>query len=145
MRNHARTYGFGVALIEPEVAWAEWGFNMPEQAMRERRDTLDALHPEDVPQALLYGFAQPANVLVEELLVCPCVRSVHDGKLHSRVTGQLWYEPAVAASVGAPDGADRLGMAISDKGNMRGAPSLGRSPRAGLSSRGEGVRPAKPV
>ena len=71
MRNHARTYGFGVALIEPEVAWAEWGFNMPEQAMRERRDSLDALHPEDVAQALLYGFAQPANVLVEELLVCP--------------------------------------------------------------------------
>ena len=39
--------------------------------MRERRRSLDALHPEDVAQALVYSFAQPANVLAEEILVRP--------------------------------------------------------------------------
>ena len=70
-----QTYGFRVALIAPDVAWTEWDFNMSEQAIRERCDSLDVLHPEDVAQALLCGFAQPANVLVEGLLVRP-VRQV---------------------------------------------------------------------
>ena len=39
--------------------------------MRERREKLEALHSEDIAQALVYAFAQPANVNVQELLVMP--------------------------------------------------------------------------
>ncbi len=114
------------ALIEPGAAW-KGGFNVSEQAMRERRESLDVLHPEDVAQVLLYGFAQRAHVLVEELLVRPVRQISPDRKFHSRVTGQLGDDLAVAASAGAPDGTDRLGMA--DRGDMRGWPHLLREAR----------------
>ena len=39
--------------------------------MHERRAKVDALKPEDIAQALVYAFAQPANVNVQELLVVP--------------------------------------------------------------------------
>jgi NADP-dependent 3-hydroxy acid dehydrogenase YdfG len=51
--------------------WTEWGHNVTEQAMRERREKVDALHAEDVAHALVYAFAQPPRVLVEEILVRP--------------------------------------------------------------------------
>ncbi|MES3054128.1 hypothetical protein O6V14_00650 [Sphingomonas faeni] len=40
-------------------------------AMRDRRESLDALTTEDVAQALVYAFAQPPRVLVEEILIRP--------------------------------------------------------------------------
>jgi NADP-dependent 3-hydroxy acid dehydrogenase YdfG len=71
LRKELGPEGIRVALIEPGAVWTEWGFNVPEDAMRERRQSLDALHPEDVAQALVYSFAQPPHVLVEEILVRP--------------------------------------------------------------------------
>ncbi|MFM0642152.1 hypothetical protein PQQ63_36305 [Paraburkholderia metrosideri] len=55
-------------MIEPGAVWTEFGHNIDQQA---RRRELDALMPEDVGQALVYAFAQPARVLVEEILVRP--------------------------------------------------------------------------
>lgn len=42
--------------------------------MKERREKLDALRAEDVAQALVYAFAQPPNVLVEEILLRPVLQ-----------------------------------------------------------------------
>jgi NADP-dependent 3-hydroxy acid dehydrogenase YdfG len=71
IRKELGPEGIRVALIEPGAVWTEWGNNVPEQQMRKRRETLVALHSEDVAQALVYSFAQPENVLVEEILVRP--------------------------------------------------------------------------
>lgn len=71
LRKELGPDGIRVALIEPGAVWTEWGHNVPEAAMRERREALDALHGEDVAQALVYAFAQPPRVLVEEILVRP--------------------------------------------------------------------------
>ncbi|MFA5731900.1 MAG: SDR family oxidoreductase [Acidithiobacillus sp.] len=71
LRKELGPEGIRVALIEPGAVWTEWGFNVPAESMRERRQALDALHPEDVAQALVYSFAQPPHVLVEEILVRP--------------------------------------------------------------------------
>ncbi|WP_232522217.1 SDR family oxidoreductase [Sulfuriferula plumbiphila] len=71
LRKELGPEGIRVALIEPGAVWTEWGHNVPAEVMHERRESLDALHPEDVAQALVYSFAQPANVLVEEILVRP--------------------------------------------------------------------------
>ena len=53
------------------LLWTEFGHNVPEQALRERRASLDALTADDVAQALVYAFAQHPRVLVEEILVRP--------------------------------------------------------------------------
>ncbi len=71
LRKELGPEGIRVALIEPGAVWTEWGFKVPEEAMRQRRQELDALHSEDVAQALVYSFAQPPHVLVEEILVRP--------------------------------------------------------------------------
>lgn len=42
-----------------------------DKAMRERRESLDALTSEDVAPALVYAFARSPRVLVEEILVRP--------------------------------------------------------------------------
>jgi NADP-dependent 3-hydroxy acid dehydrogenase YdfG len=60
-----------VSVIEPGAVWTEFGHNVPEEALRERRASLDALTADDVAQALLYAFAQHPRVLVEEILVRP--------------------------------------------------------------------------
>ena len=57
-------------MIEPGAVWTEFGQNVSD-AMRERRESLDALTSEDVAQALVYAFAQPPRVLVEEILIRP--------------------------------------------------------------------------
>jgi NADP-dependent 3-hydroxy acid dehydrogenase YdfG len=62
-----------VSVIEPGAVWTEFGQNVSE-AMKERREKLDALSAEDVAQALVYAFAQPANVLVEEILLRPVLQ-----------------------------------------------------------------------
>lgn len=71
LRKELGPEGIRVALIEPGAVWTEWGFNVSEESMHKRRESLEALHADDVAQALVYSFAQPAHVLVEEILVRP--------------------------------------------------------------------------
>ncbi|MHB8255524.1 MAG: SDR family oxidoreductase [Acidiferrobacter sp.] len=52
LRKELGPEGIRVALIEPGAVWTQWGHNVPAERMRERRESLDALHPEDVAQAL---------------------------------------------------------------------------------------------
>lgn len=75
LRKEVGPDGIRVALIEPGAVWTEWGHNVPEETMRERRESLDALTADDVAQALVYSFAQHPRVLVEEILIRP-VRQV---------------------------------------------------------------------
>ena len=74
LRKELGGEGIRVSVIEPGAVWTEFGQNVSE-AMRERRESLDALTSEDVAQALVYAFAQPPRVLVEEILIRP-VRQV---------------------------------------------------------------------
>lgn len=60
-----------MSVIEPGSTWTDWGDNIPKEALRQRREAVDALKPDNVAQALIYAFAQPANVLIEEILVRP--------------------------------------------------------------------------
>ena len=62
-----------VTVIEPGAVWTEFGHNVAE-ALDARRNQLDALRSEDVAQALVYAFAQPPNVLVEEILMRPVLQ-----------------------------------------------------------------------
>lgn len=62
-----------VSVIEPGAVWTEFGQNVGE-ALDKRRAALEALTSEDVAQALVYAFAQPANVLVEEILLRPVLQ-----------------------------------------------------------------------
>lgn len=74
LRKELGGEGIRVSVIEPGAVWTEFGQNVSE-AMRKRRESLDALTSEDVAQALVYAFAQPPRVLVEEILIRP-VRQV---------------------------------------------------------------------
>ncbi len=62
-----------VTVIEPGAVWTEFGHNVAD-ALEARRGQLDALRSEDVAQALVYAFAQPPNVLVEEILMRPVLQ-----------------------------------------------------------------------
>jgi NADP-dependent 3-hydroxy acid dehydrogenase YdfG len=68
LRKELGGEGIRVSVIEPGAVWTEFGHNIDQQA---RRSELDALTPEDVAQALVYAFAQPPRVLVEEILIRP--------------------------------------------------------------------------
>jgi NADP-dependent 3-hydroxy acid dehydrogenase YdfG len=70
LRKELGGEGIRVSVIEPGAVWTEFGQNVSD-AMRERRESLDALTSEDVAQALVYAFAQPPRVLVEEILIRP--------------------------------------------------------------------------
>ncbi len=70
LRKELGGEGIRVSVIEPGAVWTEFGQNVSE-AMRERRESLDALTSEDIAQALVYAFAQPPRVLVEEILIRP--------------------------------------------------------------------------
>ncbi len=74
LRKELGGEGIRVSVIEPGAVWTEFGQNVSD-AMRERRESLDALTSQDVAQALVYAFAQPPRVLVEEILIRP-VRQV---------------------------------------------------------------------
>ncbi|WP_029623734.1 SDR family oxidoreductase [Sphingomonas sp. PAMC 26617] len=74
LRKELGGEGIRVSVIEPGAVWTEFGQNVSD-AMRERRESLDALTSDDVAQALVYAFAQPPRVLVEEILLRP-VRQV---------------------------------------------------------------------
>jgi len=71
LRKELGPEGIRVSVLEPGAVWTQWGHNVPAEVMHERRESLEALKPEDVAQALLYAFMQPPNVLVEEILVRP--------------------------------------------------------------------------
>jgi len=70
LRKELGGEGIRVLVIEPGAVWTEFGQNVSD-AMRDRRESLDALTSEDVAQALVYAFAQPPRVLVEEILIRP--------------------------------------------------------------------------
>lgn len=71
LRKELGADGIRVTVIEPGAVWTEFGHNVPEEALRKRREALDALHANDVAQAITYSFAQPPRVLVQEILVRP--------------------------------------------------------------------------
>ncbi|MHB0990102.1 MAG: SDR family oxidoreductase [Burkholderiales bacterium] len=62
-----------VSVIEPGAVWTEFGHNVKD-ALQDRRTQLDALTAADVAQALVYAFAQPPNVLVEEIMMRPVLQ-----------------------------------------------------------------------
>lgn len=68
--------GIRVSLIEPGAVYTNWGFNVSEEAMQERRDTVDAMAPEDVARSLVYAFAQPGHVNAQEILIMPTRQTV---------------------------------------------------------------------
>ncbi len=70
LRKELGQDGIRVSVIEPGAVWTEFGENVGE-ALRKRRESLDALTSEDVAQALVYAFAQPPRMLVEEILIRP--------------------------------------------------------------------------
>jgi NADP-dependent 3-hydroxy acid dehydrogenase YdfG len=74
LRKELGAEGIRVSVIEPGATRTEFGQNVAEQ-MRERWDGLDAMAAEDVAQALVYAFAQPPRVLVQEIMIRP-VRQV---------------------------------------------------------------------
>jgi NADP-dependent 3-hydroxy acid dehydrogenase YdfG len=71
LRKELGGEGIRVSLIEPGAVYTAWGHNVPPERMKERRDKLEALQAEDIARTLVFGFAQPANVNVQELLVMP--------------------------------------------------------------------------
>jgi NADP-dependent 3-hydroxy acid dehydrogenase YdfG len=62
-----------VSVIEPGAVWTEFGENVSE-AIQARRESLDALAAADVAQALVFAFAQPGNVLIQEVLMRPVLQ-----------------------------------------------------------------------
>ena len=71
LRKELGPQGIRVSLIEPGAAYTQWGSNVSAQAMRERRDGLEALQAQDIANALVFAFAQPANVNCQEMLIQP--------------------------------------------------------------------------
>ena len=71
LRKELGSDGIRVSLIEPGAVFTQWGYNVPSNTMRERRESMRALHSEDIARALVYAFAQPGNVNMQEMLIMP--------------------------------------------------------------------------
>lgn len=71
LRKELGEKGIRVSLIEPGAVWTEWGGTSDADMAHKHRAEVDALQPVDIAQALVYSFAQPAGVLVGEILVRP--------------------------------------------------------------------------
>jgi NADP-dependent 3-hydroxy acid dehydrogenase YdfG len=71
LRKELGDEGIRVSLIEPGSVHTNWGFNVPAEKMKERRNSIDALHAEDIANALVFAFAQPAHVNMQESLIMP--------------------------------------------------------------------------
>jgi len=71
LRKELGPEGIRVSLIEPGAVYTDWGFNVPAEQMKARRDAIAALHAQDIAQALVYAFAQPPHVNPQELLILP--------------------------------------------------------------------------
>lgn len=70
LRKELGDEGIRVTVLEPGAVWTEFGENVSD-ALLERRTQLDAMKSVDVAQALVFAFAQPANVLIQEILMRP--------------------------------------------------------------------------
>lgn len=75
LRKELGPEGIRLNLIEPGSVYTNWGFNVPAETMQERREKVDALHAVDIARALVFAFAQPANVDVREILVTPTLQT----------------------------------------------------------------------
>lgn len=64
-----------VSSINPGHVYTEWGFNVPKDALREARDSIEALHADDIADALLYVVKQPPSVLVNDLEIRPTLQA----------------------------------------------------------------------
>ena len=71
LRKELGPEGIRVSLIEPGSVYTEWGHNVPAEQMKARRDSVQALHAEDIAQALLWAFVQPPHVNALESLILP--------------------------------------------------------------------------
>lgn len=71
LRKEVGGDGIRVSLIEPGAVYTNWGFNVSDEAMQERRDKVEALQPADIAQTLVHAFAQPGHVNAQEMLVMP--------------------------------------------------------------------------
>ena len=71
LRKELGDEGIRVSLIEPGAVHTNWGFNVPAEKMKERRDSIEVLTADDIANALVYAFAQPAHVNVQESLIMP--------------------------------------------------------------------------
>lgn len=71
LRKELGEEGIRVSLIEPGAVHTNWGFNVAAEKMKERRDSIEALTADDIANALVYAFAQPAHVNVQESLIMP--------------------------------------------------------------------------
>jgi NADP-dependent 3-hydroxy acid dehydrogenase YdfG len=71
LRKEHGEAGLRFTVIEPGSVWTEWGDKTPDGMLDKRRTALDALQSEDIANALVFAFAQPARVLIEEMLVRP--------------------------------------------------------------------------
>jgi NADP-dependent 3-hydroxy acid dehydrogenase YdfG len=71
LRKELGEEGIRVSLIEPGAVHTNWGFNVPAEKMKERRNSIEALTADDIANALVYAFAQPAHVNVQESLIMP--------------------------------------------------------------------------
>jgi NADP-dependent 3-hydroxy acid dehydrogenase YdfG len=71
LRKELGEQGIRVSLIEPGATWTEWGGTGEHDAANRHRGQVDALHAVDIAQALVYSFAQPARVLVGEIVIRP--------------------------------------------------------------------------
>jgi NADP-dependent 3-hydroxy acid dehydrogenase YdfG len=71
LRKELGPEGIRVSLIEPGLVYTNFGYNIPKGEMQTRRDQVEALKPEDIANALIYAFAQPANVNPQEILIMP--------------------------------------------------------------------------
>ena len=71
LRKELGPEGIRVSLIEPGAVYTQWGYNVAPEAMQNRRDSLEALQAADIAQALVFAFAQPARINVQECLIMP--------------------------------------------------------------------------
>ena len=76
LRKELGPKGIRLSLILPGPVWTNWGDKVPDGVMQKRRESLEALSPEDVADALLHSFATPPNVLFEEITIRPVLQVV---------------------------------------------------------------------
>ncbi|MDU0593350.1 SDR family oxidoreductase [Pseudomonas aeruginosa] len=74
LRQELAADGIRVSLFHPGAVHTEWGHNVPAETMREHRDAIGALSPEDVARALVYAFAQPPHVLLNDIVIRPSLQ-----------------------------------------------------------------------
>lgn len=71
LRQELGPLGIRVSLMEPGAVYTNWGYGVDASVMKKRRDDFDALHANDIANAILYAFAQPGNVNYQEMVLMP--------------------------------------------------------------------------